>query len=495
VEIRCLVAFLLSLIPLSPTRDQSTSQATYVVTISASDPLRARVDARFDTSNGALVMAKGGGIDHLPNQWATFVEGLHVADASGRPLTIESNGPDGWKILGGSSGQVRLQYTVNLDFTTKPWPPGNEQAGLSKPGALYMVTKPLFVASDTDTPARIEFRLPAGWHVSTPWEPVGSSGTVFTARNRTDLIDNSVVWGTHRSVEFHEGNFTLVLAFVGPEGEAVRLVEETLRAAVRQVGRVFNQTPPSRFMMTLLYTPEDDGESFERSTAVATATVPREDNRMLWGNNLAHELYHIWIGGQIAGGDGTFEWFDEGFTDYYADLALVRSGLIDRVTFLRKMEKVMARYAYFTTASVFERLSMAEASRAKGRNRFGVYDAGWSTAFCLDVTIRRNTNGQRTLDDFMRLLYARYGLTNLRFSAVDFVQAATEIAGQNLEPFFNDHVFGKQPLPLRECLLSAGLEGAFQPYAAELWISPDPKATPAAKDLFDQLVRVSPQSH
>jgi predicted metalloprotease with PDZ domain len=218
--------------------------------------------------------------------------------------------------------------------------------------------------------------------------------------------------------------------------------------------------------------------------------MPTRRNAMLWGNNLAHELYHIWIGGTIRGIEAdVYELFDEGFTDYYADLALAQSGLLDSAMFLRKMEKVLARYVYFTVAPVYQRQTMMEASRRRGANRFGVYDGGWAAAFCLDGLIQEGSNGARALDDALGTLHERFGLAGHPFAAEDFVAAVSEAAGRDLADFFRRHVAGPAPFPLEACVARAGLEGAFQRYAGELWIAPVAEPSAAQRGVLRRTLR------
>jgi hypothetical protein len=96
--------------------------------------------------DGRLLIAQGGGIDHLPNQWATFVRNLHVATLDGSPVASTLTGKEeGWTI--GSHAAVDLTYDVSLDYAVGQWPAGNEQSGRHFPHALYTVTKPLFLYS------------------------------------------------------------------------------------------------------------------------------------------------------------------------------------------------------------------------------------------------------------------------------------------------------------------------------------------------------------
>ncbi len=458
--------------------------ASYRVEVPAIQPSpRALVTATMHLTSGKLAMATGGGIDHLPNHWTTFVEDLSVEDAAGEALTVEHLGPEGWRIPGGYEGEVQVRYAVDLSFTLEAWPPGNEQAGMASGDSLYVITKPLFIAPSTPGPLDVTFVVPEDWNISTPWEPLADKRS-YRARDTADLTENSLVLGHHTEYRFDEGPFSLSLALIGPIAASQDLLAATLGSVVSHALDVFPETKKSRFLMTVFLAEQDDGESFETSAAFTMAKQPSPGSIMLWGNNLAHEFYHLWIGGLIHGTDADdHEWFDEGFTDYYADLSLVQANLMTEEQFHRKLEKVIGRYVYSKFSSLFPAQSLAEASANKGRYRFAVYDGGWAAAFCLDTAILAASGGARSLDDVMRLLYRRFALPNRAFTLKELESTASEAAGLDLGDFFSRHVHGEKTLPVEQCLQSIGLEGHFQPYAAELWIT----ARTGASEVENQL--------
>ena len=463
---------------------------SYTITFEANEPLFPAVVAEIYVSQGKLLMATGGGIDHYPNQWASFVKDLLVKDSLGRVMSTRSLGKNGWEVEGNLTGRVSLSYRVDLSFTKEKWPPGNEQAGIWFDKMLYVITKPLFIASDVQGHRVVTVNVPSGWKVSVPWLNHASLKNSYLVKELPELIENSMVVGIHSESVFREGDFTLRLALLGPVIESTELVASTLRAAVRQAGLLFPNTPPATFLVSFFYADDDDGESFETSFGFTTKTRPTKNNIMLWGNNLTHELLHIWIGGQIAGEDsGKTEWFEEGFSDYFADVALSRAGLLSEDVFLRKMEKVLARYSYFKISSNFPRVSLIEAGKRKGPLRFGVYDAGWTVGLCLDILIRENTNGTRTLDDLMRLFYSRYAHTGKNLTNDAFADALEEIAGTEARQFFVKYIGGIERIPVDEFLGRMGLEAALQGYAAELWILKKERLTAGELALLEGILK------
>jgi predicted metalloprotease with PDZ domain len=75
----------------------------------------------------------------------------------------------------------------------------------------------------------------------------------------------------------------------------------------------------------------------------------------------------------------------------------------------------------------------------------------------LDFAIRQDTNNQKSLDDWMRLLYSCYALPKPGFEPDDAVHAASEIAGQDVSDIFRRYISGKDPIPYESYFAYAGV--------------------------------------
>jgi predicted metalloprotease with PDZ domain len=463
-----IVLYVLALSPIVAQSQEPTGQ--YLIKISHDNPLLAVIKAQIPVTNGRLFMAAWGA-DHLPSGWATFVRNLKVSDQSSRGLPFESK-PDGvWQISNDFTGHVRLSYEVDLSFTKNKWKYGNEQAGTFQDNALFVVSKALFIIGDTAGQRKLLFDLPAGWRLSAPWQPSGSNASAYVVENNNSLINNSIVMGRHVDYTIQEGNFTFILALLGSMAESKDLVAPTLQKVVQTYGRIFNKTPRSRYLMTVFYADEADAEAFSNSAAFTEHDPLTKNNLIRWGNTLAHELFHSWNGHAIRGEDyAASQWFAEGFTEYFANLALVQQGLISEDLFIRKMENNLGLYLYFKSAPAFDGVTLKQAGSKKGLYRLGVYDGGWAVAFCLDLLIRDETKGRKSLADFMRLMYEKFGLTAKQYHYEDLITTAGEIVGHDISDFFRRYVEGDELLPVQQFLKRAGFEGYTQFYDGEIYI-------------------------
>jgi predicted metalloprotease with PDZ domain len=108
-------------------------------------------------------------------------------------------------------------------------------------------------------------------------------------------------------------------------------------------------------------------------------------------------------------------WLAEGFTQYYGPLAMRRAGLIEIGDVARTLASVLN--AVSAGAGKLAR-SAEEVSRTavkedpNGRPPSGVvsyYPLGAAIALALDLSLRERSGAERSLDDFMREMWLRYG--------------------------------------------------------------------------------------
>jgi hypothetical protein len=121
--------------------------------------------------------------------------------------------------------------------------------------------------------------------------------------------------------------------------------------------------------------------------------------------NLAHEMLHRWLGLRIrlAGPEGSALWLTEGFTVHYANVLLLRAGLISPDEFLSELDGAVTR-----------QLANDRAAASNDEIRRGFFDddalavvpytRGSLYAAELDAAIRRASHGARSLDTVVREL-------------------------------------------------------------------------------------------
>jgi predicted metalloprotease with PDZ domain len=446
----------------------------YNLKILLSDPPRAEVQADLTVRDGRLLMI-GGAVNHLPRGWAAFVQDIKIADEKGNPLKLEEFSDEKyktqWRVGNGFQGRARLSYRVDLSFAKTKWDAGNEQAAFYDGRALFAASRVFFIVPDVKADSEVRFDIPADAKLAVPWKPLADKKSFEMSGE--DLLYNTLVVGDFGGFRAREGNFEFTVALLGKAREAEPLVSKALSKYSRMYNEIFSETPPVSYLMTLFYADAEDGESYNQSAAFTSPPPMTEENMIMWGNTLGHELFHHWCGGQISGEIySESQWFQEGFTEYYANLAMMREQLMPERFFIWKAENILGKYIYFRTAPQFAEVSIKNAGEKKTTYRFGVYDGGWAIAFALDVTIREKTAGRKNLDDFMRRMYQKFGLTKTKYKYADLVATASETAESDLSDFFKRYVEGTETLPVASLLEKVGYGSAVQYYANEMYIFP-----------------------
>jgi predicted metalloprotease with PDZ domain len=207
--------------------------------------------------------------------------------------------------------------------------------------------------------------------------------------------------------------------------------------------------------ITIAISEGDDlrGES-EPARVDMTMPPPEEElDHFLWKAVLTHEIFHLWNAEGFRYASVEEQWLSEGFTQYYTLRALGRMGALDEPTFLYVLGRLLGMYL---ADPGLGSISMREAGPVKQEHTGLVEGGGLAVALCLDVELR-TTGAGRSIDDVMRLLFARHDAADRRYGLDDVIAHVTEVRGEDRSGFFGQYVAGTATLPLDDCLAPAGL--------------------------------------
>src|SRR5690606_27507739 len=163
-------------------------------------------------------------------------------------------------------------------------------------------------------------------------------------------------------------------------------------------------------------------------------------------------------------------WVFEGFTSYYDDLMLLRAGVVTEPDYLRLLGKTISsvhrgggRLKQSVADSSFDAWTRFYKQDENSPNALvSYYTKGALVALGLDLEIRRQSNGTRSLDDVMRLLWERYGQDFYRGRQRGLEETALpalilEATGADVTAFINRHAEGIEDVPLAKMLAEHGI--------------------------------------
>jgi predicted metalloprotease with PDZ domain len=412
------------------------------------------------------------------HEFAKNVYNVKAFDSKGKSLTITRPDPYQWNVSG-HDGTVKFTYTLFGDKGDGTYLQIDEtHAHLNMPATFA------FARNLDARPVKVNFKIREDlkWKVATQLKYV--EGTTYTAPNLQYFMDSPTEISNYTLREFEEESngkkYTIRVALHHQGSDALAdQYLEGVKKIVKQEKAVMGALPDFDFgTYTFLacYMPQASGDGMEHrnSTYVIGQSSPREGEPWDLGTE-AHEFFHSWNVERIrpaALEPFNFEranmsaelWFAEGFTNYYGDLMLCRAGLITQREYAESLSGPInyvknspARnfvnpidvscYAPFADAATFiDKTNMA--------NIFiSYYSYGEVIGLGLDLTLR-NLKGSYTLDEFMKLMWNKYGKNEKPYTVLDVKATLGEyVTPAFANEFFDKHIF-KSDLPDYEKLLT-----------------------------------------
>ena len=469
---------------------------TIILSVDATDAPRKMFHAqmRIPAKPGTLTLYYPKWIpgEHGPTGPITDLTGLKFT-AHGKPLTWRRDLLDGFTFhVDVPEGESEV--TANLDYASpSSFEPGYS-AGLSATEKLYVVSwntlllYPAGYGSDQLTYSA-SLRVPAGWKFATSLHVTNQAGNDihFAPVSLTMLVDGPILTGEYMKV------VPLTAAGENPPAEldvaadsaaALDPPEEVwgnYRNLVKQAGILFgaHHYTNYHFLFTLSdhvahfgleHHESDDSRVDERS-------LIEEGGRKLMAGLLPHEYVHSWNGKyrrpfDLATPDyeqpmrTDLLWVYEGLTSYLGDMLAARSGLRTPALARDSLAGIGADLDH-RSGRVWRNLQdtadgvpdMQNAPKAWDDYRRGLdyYDEDVLNWLSVDVMIRQQSKGAKSLDDFCKLFHGAPSTPPMvkTYTFDDVVNALNQIAPYDWKAFWTERLTNHGPgAPL------GGIEGS-----------------------------------
>ena len=422
-----------------------------------------------------------------------------TAKAGTRHLAVAKQDKHTWVLPAGLDEPVTVNYTVYA------WDLSVRAAHLDQTHGFFNGTSVfLKVHGCEQQPHFVDIRPPrglkdAGWRVATSLpEATGEAGAaerygfgLYRAEDYDELIDHPVEMGTFALAEFDACGVPHAVAITGRHDcDMTRLVSDLKPICEAQIRLFGEPAPMDRYVfLTMAVGDGYGGLEHRASTALlcsrndlpyAGMDEATEGYRQFLGL-CSHEYFHTWNVKRIKPAafvpyDLTQEgytrllWAFEGFTSYYDDLMLVRSGRITEKDYLALLSKTITqvhkgsgRRKQSVAESSFEAWTKYYRQDENSPNAIvSYYTKGSLVAWLLDLRLRADSKGARSLDDLMRTLWHRHGLTGVGVEEAGMFALAAELGGPALGRWLRDLVEGTDELPLDAWLKRLGLSLAWE---------------------------------
>lgn len=420
------------------------------------------------------------------------ISGFKATDADGKALKVEHGDSRTWTVLNPARTQINVSYRVLGDD------PGLGFFAVHMDEYTGYVNGPAaFMYADDRTKEHIGLKvlLPAGWDIATAMDPVGD-GT-YTAQGYDEFVDHPIQLGKFVRDSFMVMGIPFEAIFVGPGGQIncnTKAEARRLQLLSAPAIKLFGGASFKRYTYIVHLAVGNFSGGLEHRASNVQAVA--NGGRLNLDELATHEYFHAWNVKQIRPFVlGPFDytqpvftgnlWFAEGVTDYYAYITAYRSGVLNGEWLAYRLGLQINR---LQSAGNRETVTLEEASRRAWENGgMGVgdlsyYNKGLVAGLIFDAVIRSATDGQKSLDDVMRLMYKKYKLPNPGYQEDDILKALNEVSGRDLSELYHSMVQTTNEMPYD---LLAGIGLKYAPDGDTALIR-DPNATGPALSRFNE---------
>ena len=302
------------------------------------------------------------------------------------------------------------------------------------------------------------------WKVSTGLEKL--SDNRYRAINYDILADSPIEIGTHRSLFFNVDGKEHEIVLYGKGNENEEKVRDDLQKIVEGFLKIFGKLPYKRYVFIYhLFTGDNDvmgGLEHLNSTTIDVNNFvfqPESKYQRTFLSVTAHEFFHLWNVKRIRPAElGPFNykeenyttmlWMAEGFTNYYASLILMRTGLIDRKEYLKQLAEGMryhdlspgSRVTSASDSSFDTWIKLYKPTPNNINNYISYYLKGELLGFLLNTRIIEVTKGVKSLDDVYRNLLDKFNRDGKGYTEKDVISSIKDVTGQDFNDFFETYI-------------------------------------------------------
>lgn len=299
----------------------------------------------------------------------------------------------------------------------------------------------------------------------------------YIASRYFDITDNPMMYGKLDVEEFMVGDIKIVLSVYSPNkihtAESLKqTVFDMMKAQKAYLGDV-NSTP--RYDIYLYLSSGEEGspkgfgalEHHTSTVVVLPEGMAKAELEKSMTDVVAHEFFHIVTPLSVHSEDvhyfdyyqPTFSkhlWMYEGITEYFAQHFQVYEGLVEPNEFYNVIQSKIGMSKNFDDAMSFTIMSENILKAPYKDNYINVYQKGALFGMCIDILMRKESNGTRSMLSLMKELSAKYG-KNKPFEDDKLIAEISAMTYPSVADFLKTHVEGDVPINYSEFFEMVGL--------------------------------------
>ena len=429
------------------------------------------------------------------SDFGKYVDDLVAIDYQGNTMSVTKIDENSW-IITNATRVDQIKYLVNDTFDIEEnGGIGGEQpfspAGTNISPENYVLNLHGFVGYfdhlksaqytlDIEAPTdfvRTSALQETGSKTSTDGQTVT---TTYYAPRYFDITDNPMMYGKLEVETFMVGDIKIVLSVYSPnKTHSAKSLKETvvtmMEAQKAYLGDI-DSTPRYDIYIYLAGVGEDQPKGFgalEHHTSTVVVMPEAMDANSLSKSIIdivAHEFFHIVTPLSVHSEDvhyfdynqPTFSkhlWMYEGVTEYFAQHFQVYKGLMTEEEFYNVITEKIQSSLTMSDDMSFTVMSENVLDEPYASNYYNVYQKGALIGMCIDILMREQSNGTRSMLSLMKELSLKYG-KNKPFEDDMLINEITAMTYPEIGKFLTTHVEGDTPINYADFFEKVGLEFA-----------------------------------
>lgn len=332
----------------------------------------------------------------------------------------------------------------------------------------------------------------------------------YSAGDYQRLWDCPITIGHFKQMTFQVDNVEHTIVITGNVMGDCDKLKKDVQLICQAQAKVFQDSLPFDSYLFMLHLVEEGYGGLEHMDSSAllasSGCMPVNDHdcsksyQLLLGL-FSHEYFHVWNVKRIKPKEflpfdlntpnhTTLLWVFEGFTSYFDDLGLARSGTISEADYfqllanaLTRVIRTPGRFKQCLAHSSFDAWTKFYKPNENSPNQeVSYYTQGSIVACLLDMQIRLKSNHQKSLNDVMQILWQDFGKVERGLTA-DQIQEILVAHGIE-QNFIEEAIYQTGELPIDKIFEQFGLKLIYQPRVQEELLYPEANAPMAEQGAF-----------
>ena len=414
---------------------------------------------------------------YLIREFPKNISFFEANDKNNKPLLFEKTNKYTWRVYLNKSKTVSVRYKVysfELSVRTSFL---DASHGYINGSSVFMYVKGM-----KDQPSTLKIIPYKNWKkISTGLTPVKGKKWEYYSPNYDILADSPIEIGNQNIYQFTAAGVLHNIVMYGEGNYNMDSLKIQMAQIVETATNIFRDNPNKEYTF-IVHNLSNRGGGLEHLNSTTLQfrrwDYDTENRSKSFLGLVAHEYFHLWNVKRIRPlqlGPFNYEtenytkllWEMEGITTYYSGQILLRAGFNSPEQYLNNvassistLENQPGNKVQSAAMSSFDTwIKFYRRNENSYNTEISYYTKGSILGMLLDLKIINSTNGQKSYDDVLRLLYKKYYKKLKRGFTENEMKKAVEItAGKKLNYFFNNYVNGTKEINYNKYFGYAGLE-------------------------------------